>query len=131
MPNLQIPDAHILVVDDVPSNLIVAEGLMESFGTTVYLVKSGQKSVKLIREERIRFDAIFMDYLMPGMDGIETVRTIREEINSEYAKTVPIIALTSNVVNKKLFLENGFQDFLPKPIDIVELEKILRKWVVH
>jgi CheY-like chemotaxis protein len=128
---LRMPDAHILVVDDVLSNLMVAKGLMESYGVNIYLVKNGQKAVDLIREGKIRFNAIFMDHLMPGMDGIETVRIIREEIGGEYAKTVPIIALTANALNgnEAMFLEHGFQDYLPKPIDIFELERILRKWV--
>jgi CheY-like chemotaxis protein len=74
-----------------------------------------------------------MDHMMPGMDGIEAVRIIREEIGSEYAKTVPVIALTANVSegNESMFLERGFQDYLPKPIDVSALERILRKWVVR
>jgi CheY-like chemotaxis protein len=132
MSGLQIPNAHILVVDDVLSNLLIAKGLMEPYGVNIYLVKTGQKAVNLVREEKIRFNAVFMDHLMPEMDGIEAVRLIRE-IDSEYAKTVPIIALTANVSreNASMFLNHGFQDFLPKPIDIFELEKILLKWVAR
>jgi CheY-like chemotaxis protein len=130
---LQISDAHILVVDDVLSNLMIAKGLMEPYGVNVYLVKTGQKAVDIVREGKIRFNAIFMDHMMPEMDGIETVRVIREEIDTEYAKTVPIIALTANISdeNKSMFLEHGFQDFLSKPIDILELERILHTWAAH
>ena len=68
---------------------------------------------------------------MPEMDGIEAVRIIREEIGGEYAKNVPIIALTANALvgNDKLFLENGFQAFLTKPIDVVKLDAALNHWV--
>ena len=81
--------------------------------------------------EEIHYDAIFMDHMMPGMDGIETVRIIREEIGTEYAKTIPIIALTANAIvgNDKMFLENGFQAFLTKPIDVVRLDAVLRQFV--
>jgi CheY-like chemotaxis protein len=130
---LQMSHAHILVVDDVLSNLMVAKGLMEPYGVHIYLVKSGQKAVDMIREEKVRFDVVFMDHLMPEMDGIEAVRIIREEIGSEYARTVPIIALTANTSkgNEAMFLERGFQDYLPKPIDVFELERILRKWIAR
>jgi CheY-like chemotaxis protein len=132
MSFFQIPNAHILVVDDVLSNLLVVKGLMEPYGINIYLVKNGQKAVDLVREEKIRFNAIFMDHMMPEMDGIEAVRIIRE-LDSEYAKTVPIIALTSNVSkeNAGIFLEHGFQDFLSKPVDVFELEKILLKWAAR
>jgi CheY-like chemotaxis protein len=129
----QLSNAHILIVDDVLSNLMIAKGLMEPYGMNIYLVKNGQKAVNLVREGKIRFNAIFMDYMMPEMDGIEAVRLIREETGTEYAKTVPIIALTANITkeNEPMFLEHGFQDFLLKPIDVVELERILQKWVMR
>jgi CheY-like chemotaxis protein/anti-sigma regulatory factor (Ser/Thr protein kinase) len=130
---IQMPDAHILIVDDVVSNLMVAKGLLDPYGMNVYLVKSGQKAVELVREGKIRFDAIFMDHMMPEMDGIEAVRIIRNEIDGEYAKTIPIIALTANALkgNDTMFLEHGFQDFLSKPIDVLKLDEILCKWVSH
>jgi DNA-binding NarL/FixJ family response regulator len=79
----------------------------------------------------VRYDAIFMDHMMPGMDGIEATRRIREEIGTEYARTVPIIALTANALvgNERMFLERGFQAFLAKPIDIPRLDQALRQWV--
>jgi CheY-like chemotaxis protein len=130
---LYLPGARILVVDDILSNLMVAKGLMEPYGVNIYLVKNGQKAVDLVRDEKVRFDVIFMDHMMPDMDGIEAVRIIREEIGSEYAKIVPIIALTANVSegNEAIFLEHGFQDYLSKPIDVSKLERILRKWIVR
>jgi CheY-like chemotaxis protein len=92
---------------------------------------SGREAVELVRAEAVRYDAIFMDHMMPEMDGIEAVRVIREEIGTEYAKSVPIVALTANVVvgNERMFLEHGFQAFLPKPIDMLRLDAVLKRWV--
>jgi CheY-like chemotaxis protein len=72
-----------------------------------------------------------MDHMMPGMDGIEAVRIIRNEIDSEYARNVPVIALTANAItgNDKFFLNNGFQDFLTMPIDIIKMNDAINRWV--
>jgi len=85
----------------------------------------------MIRSETPRYDAVFMDHMMPGMDGVEAVRIIREEIGSDYALNVPIIALTANATagNEELLLANGFQAFISKPIDGVLLDSVLRTWV--
>jgi CheY-like chemotaxis protein len=71
-----------------------------------------------------------MDHMMPGMDGIETADAIRS-LGSEYARNIPIIALTANAIQgtENLFLEHGFQAFISKPIDIMELDSVIRKWV--
>jgi CheY-like chemotaxis protein len=98
---------------------------------TVDCVSSGQAAVDVIRKGEPRYNAIFMDHMMPGMDGIEAVRIIRNEIDSEYARTVPVIALTANAIlgNEELFLNNGFQAFLTKPIDIMKLNETVNRWV--
>jgi HPt (histidine-containing phosphotransfer) domain-containing protein len=72
-----------------------------------------------------------MDHMMPGMDGIEAVRIIREKIGTDYARNVPIIALTANAIigNEEMFLEHGFQAFISKPIDAQRLDSVLRQWV--
>jgi CheY-like chemotaxis protein len=72
-----------------------------------------------------------MDHMMPVMDGIEAVRVIRNEIDSDYARALPIIALTANAIagNREMFLRNGFQDFLTKPIDVVQLNDAINIWV--
>jgi signal transduction histidine kinase/HPt (histidine-containing phosphotransfer) domain-containing protein/FixJ family two-component response regulator len=123
--------ATVLVVDDVVSNLDVARGMLKPYKIGVECVTSGKEAINKILSEKIRYDAIFMDHMMPGMDGIQTTRIIRDEINSEYAKKVPIIALTANALigNDALFLENGFQAYLSKPIDIIRLDQILNQWV--
>jgi signal transduction histidine kinase/CheY-like chemotaxis protein len=123
--------ATVLVVDDVVTNLDVTRGMLKPYGIKVDCAISGPDAIKRIQEENPRYDAIFMDHMMPGMDGIETARIIRREIDSAYAKNVPIIALTANALlgNDSLFLENGFQAFLSKPIDVLRLDTILNQWV--
>jgi len=123
--------ATVLIVDDVVSNLDVARGMLKPYKIGVECVTSGKEAINRVLDGKVHYDAIFMDHMMPGMDGIQTTRIIREEINSEYAKNVPIIALTANALlgNDALFLENGFQAYLSKPIDIIRLDQILNQWV--
>ncbi|MDR2374813.1 MAG: response regulator [Treponema sp.] len=126
-----IPYAKILVVDDVATNLDLARGIMKPYGMTVDCVNSGQAAIERIRTGTPKYNAIFMDHMMPGMDGIEAVRIIRNEIDSDYARTVPIIALTANAIigSDKMFYDNGFQDFLTKPIDIMKMNETIDRWV--
>ena len=128
-----LPEIRLLVVDDIAVNLDVAKGMLKPYGMQIDCVMSGQQAIDAIREEKVKYDAIFMDHMMPGMDGIEAARIIREEIGTEYAKTVPIIALTANAIlgNEKEFLRNGFQDFLRKPIEIARLDAVVRKWLLN
>ena len=127
---VKLPDANVLVVDDNVTNLDVAKGLMKPYGMRIDCVTGGQEAIKAVRDEETRYDAIFMDHMMPGMDGIEATRQIRE-IDTDYARTVPIIALTANatVGNEEMFLSHGFQAFLSKPIDILRLDKVIRQWI--
>ena len=126
-----LPYGTVLVVDDVETNLDVAKGMMLPYGLTIDCAASGKEAIQMVRDQKTRYDAIFMDHMMPGMDGIEAVKIIREKIDGEYARTVPVIALTANALigNDKMFLANGFQDFLTKPIDMTKLDAILNKWV--
>jgi signal transduction histidine kinase/CheY-like chemotaxis protein/HPt (histidine-containing phosphotransfer) domain-containing protein len=127
----RIPYARVLVVDDVATNLDLARGIMKPYGMTVDCAGSGQSAINLIRKGEPRYNAVFMDHMMPGMDGIEAVKIIRNEINSDYARTVPVIALTANAIigNEELFLNNGFQAFLSKPIDIMKMNEAINRWV--
>jgi CheY-like chemotaxis protein len=126
-----MPYGKVLVVDDVATNLDVARGLMLPYGLTIDCVLSGPEAIEKIRREEVKYDAVFMDHMMPGMDGIEAARIIRNEIGTEYAKTVPIIALTANALagNEELFLGAGFNAFIAKPIDIMRLDVVLNQWV--
>ena len=122
--------ARVLVVDDMQNNLDVATGLLRKYNMKVDGLTSGQEVVDRIRNEKPHYNAIFMDHMMPGMDGIETVKAIRA-LETEYARNLPIIALTANAISgaEKMFFENGFQDFLSKPIDIMRMDTVLKKWV--
>jgi signal transduction histidine kinase/ActR/RegA family two-component response regulator len=129
----QLPQARILMVDDMLTNLRVAQALLKPYRMIIIGATSGEQAINMIRQGNPQFDLIFMDHMMPGLNGIETVRIIRNEIDSEYAKKVPIIALTANAIvgNDKIFLENGFQGFLSKPINTALLDAALRKWLLQ
>jgi len=120
-----MPYGKVLIVDDVESNLYVAKGLMAPYGLSIDIVSSGQKAINKIKAGNV-YDIIFMDHMMPEMDGIEAAKIIRK---MGYAQ--PIVALTANVLigQAKLFLENGFDDFVSKPIDIRQLNSVLNRLV--
>ena len=122
--------ARVLVVDDFQTNLDVAAGMMRKYKMQVDCVISGQDAVDRIDSGVPVYNAIFMDHMMPGMDGIEATKRIRA-LDSEYAKKIPIISLTANAIagNEQMFLDSGFQAFLSKPIDIMKLDLILRQWI--
>ncbi|MDR2483124.1 MAG: response regulator [Treponema sp.] len=126
-----MPYGKVLVADDMPVNLQVAEGLLRPYGLTVDAVTSGADAVERVRRGLPRYDVIFMDHMMPGMDGVEAARLIREETGSDYAQTVPIVALTANALagNREMFLSKGFNGYLSKPIDIIQLDAALNHWV--
>jgi len=127
---VQMPYANILVVDDMALNLEVAQNLLRPYGMRVDAVPSGKIAVAKLMNQSTKYSAIFMDYMMPEMDGVEAVKKIRA-LNNDYAKSIPIIALTANAMagSERLFLESGFNDFLIKPIDIMKLDAVLNKWV--
>jgi signal transduction histidine kinase/CheY-like chemotaxis protein/PAS domain-containing protein len=131
LPYLDLSYAQVLVVDDILTNIDVAEGMLELYGVKVDCATSGGQAIEMIRAENPRYDAVFMDHMMPGMDGIEATRIIREEIGTDYAENIPIIALTANAIigNEKMFLSKGFQAFISKPIDKARLDVVLRRWV--
>jgi signal transduction histidine kinase/CheY-like chemotaxis protein len=125
-----MPGACVLVVDDVQTNIDVARGLMAAYEVTVDGVLSGQEAIDLVRAEKPRYDIIFMDHMMPEMDGIHATRIIRS-MDSDYARKIPIVALTANALagNRDMFIENGINDFLAKPVEIQKLNAVLEKWI--
>jgi signal transduction histidine kinase/DNA-binding response OmpR family regulator/HPt (histidine-containing phosphotransfer) domain-containing protein len=127
---IQLPYAKVLVVDDAATNLDVARGILKPYGMRVDCAMSGAEAVELVRRAEVRYNAIFMDHMMPEMDGIEAVRRIRE-LGTDYAKNLPIFALTANAIvgNEEMFLGHGFQEFLSKPIDIMAIDAVIRRWV--
>jgi CheY-like chemotaxis protein len=126
-----MPYGKVLVVDDLQTNLDVMGGLLMPYGLKVDTAISGKEAIERIRAEEVIYDVVFMDHMMPEMDGAEAAWKIRNEIGTEYARTVPIIALTANAIagSREMFLENGFNDFIPKPIDIKRLDSVLNQWI--
>ena len=120
-----MPYGRVLVVDDVGMNIYVARGLMSPYALHVEEAASGFEAIEKIRAGS-EYDIIFMDHMMPQMDGMETARRIRE---MGYAK--PIVALTANAIagQASLFMENGFDDFISKPIDTRMLNQALNRFV--
>lgn len=119
-------DVKALVVDDEPMNLIVAKSIFRRYGMIVTTVSSGQESVDICREQV--FDIIFMDHMMAGMDGVAAMKKIKSDVSGLNAD-VPVIALTANAMSsaKQMFLNEGFDGFVSKPIEIEELERSLRQ----
>ena len=121
---------NVLSVDDVPTNLSVLEGLLKMYEVRVVSCKSGTEALNAVKEAP--FDLVFMDYMMPEMDGIEVTRNIRSLTDDyPYTGTVPVVALSANAVlgAEEMFLQNGLDDFLSKPIDAGKLYDILVKWI--
>ncbi|MCL2576868.1 MAG: ATP-binding protein [Defluviitaleaceae bacterium] len=116
---------RVLVVDDIESNLYVAEGMLEPYQLTVDTALSGDEALAKVQSGK-EYDIIFMDHMMPEMDGIETARRIREE-----GYTTPIVALTANILagQEEMFMSNGFNGFVPKPIDANKLDEYLRMFI--
>jgi len=121
------PDARVLVVDDVSTNLKVMEGLIESYRMQVDICDSGVEAIKLVSKNK--YDIVFLDHFMPEMDGIEALRIIRAE--NDFYKHAPIIALTANALTgvKEMYISNGFSDFLTKPIEMPKLNALLAAWI--
>ncbi|MCR4739984.1 MAG: response regulator [Lachnospiraceae bacterium] len=123
--SLYIPDAKILVVDDNMTNLTVAKNLLKKYGASVSTALSGMEALGLIKEND--YDVIFLDHMMPEMDGVDTLHSIRMLPDLKY-REVPVVALTANVVSgaREMFFQYGFDDFIAKPIDVSKLERSLR-----
>lgn len=121
------PDAEILVVDDNAINLTVVQGLLRPLNMNIETAISGMSAVTKITDKR--YDIIFMDHMMPEMDGVETTRVIRRMLGAN--GQVPIIALTANAVDgtRELFIREGMNDFVAKPIELRVITSKLRKWL--
>ena len=122
------PEAKILIVDDNAVNLKVACGFMSQYEMQIDTALSGYEALKMVTNKK--YDLIFMDHMMPEMDGLDTTKAIRS-IKGDYYKNVPIVALTANAISgaKEMFLSNSMNDFLSKPIDAKKLNNILKRWI--
>ena len=125
--NIIAPSAKVLVVDDNAVNLKVAVGLLKLYKIQANTASSGMRAVEMVRETD--YDLIFMDHMMPEMDGIDTTIAIRD-LGEKYAR-IPIVALTANAVSgvKEMFKAEGLNDFLSKPIEMAKLDAIVKKWL--
>ncbi len=122
------PEAMVMIVDDNMTNLKVAEGLMRPYNMKITTALSGREALEYLR--KAEYDIVFMDHMMPELDGVETTALIRE-MEGEYYKKLPIVALTANAVNgaREMFLSSGFNDFIAKPIELSYLDRVLRVWL--
>jgi len=120
-----MPYGKVLIVDDMKSNLDVAVLLLAPYQLQIEIAESGAEAVALIKNKK-EYDIIFMDHMMPDMDGIETTRKIRA-----LGYKQPIFALTANAVSwrQEIFMENGFDGYISKPIDIRQLNDSLNKYI--
>lgn len=120
------PGVRALAVDDEEMNLVVAKGVLGSYGIEVDTCLSGREAVARCADGG--YDIIFLDHMMPGFDGVETLKKIRELQNGVY-QDLPVIALTANTVSgaREMFRSEGFTEFVPKPIERTVLERVLRK----
>jgi len=124
------PSAKVLIVDDISTNLRVAKELMVPYGMSIHTSLSGSDALEQVRNNI--YDIVFMDHMMPGMDGIEATARIRGiDTDNVYYRDLPIVALTANAIygQREMFLEHGINDFLAKPIDIQKLNDILVRWL--
>ncbi len=121
------PDASILIVDDNEINLTVARGLLEPLNMQVDESTSAKDAIERIKGKK--YDLVFMDHMMPHVDGVEATHIIRRMM-PQY-NDMPIIALTANAIGgtKEMFLREGMNDFVAKPIEIQDIVQKLRKWL--
>ena len=122
------PDANVLIVDDNAVNLKVAKGLLQTYQMSIDLALSGTEAIELVKNKQ--YDLIFMDHMMPEMDGIDTTVAIRN-LKGKYYKNVPIVALTANAISgmREMFKAEGMNDYLAKPIEVSKLNSIILNWI--
>ena len=122
-----IPFGKVLVVDDMEMNLYVSKEMLSPYGLQIDTAVSGHEAIEKIKANR--YDIVFMDHMMPVMDGVEATREIRK-LGKEYEK-LPVVALTANAVSgmKEMFLANGFNGFISKPVILQELDAVLKEWM--
>jgi CheY-like chemotaxis protein len=126
IPDIIAPNASALIVDDNEMNLDVISGLMERTGIKINTALSGPEAIELL--EKKRFDIILLDQMMPGMNGIDTLKVIQSRFDM---RGVSVIALTADAVSgaREFYLEAGFNDYLSKPVRVADLEKMLLKHI--
>jgi signal transduction histidine kinase/ActR/RegA family two-component response regulator/HPt (histidine-containing phosphotransfer) domain-containing protein len=128
--SFKAPTAKVLVVDDMTTNLRVARELMSPYEMDIHVCNNGRAAIDLVKNNH--FDLIFMDHMMPEMDGIETTENIRKLGDSDaHLRNIPIIMFTANIVaiNDELYEDRGINDFLSKPMETQKLNDILKRYL--
>ncbi|CAK7069179.1 MAG: Sensor histidine kinase RcsC [Desulfovibrio sp.] len=123
---VKLTNTRCLVVDDNDINLMIAEELLLDYGALVDTASSGAQAVEMVKNNT--YDIVFMDHMMPEMDGVDTTKIIRS-LPGKTSRELPIVALTANVVGdvRDMFLASGMNDFLSKPIEQQEIERVLKE----
>ncbi len=126
--NFVAPQAQILIVDDNEMNLKVARGLLQPLQMNIDTASSGRQAIEMVQEKR--YHIVFMDHMMPVMDGVETTQNIRK-LPDAYIRNMPIIALTANAVMgaREIFKKAGMNDFVAKPIELKDICSKIRAWL--
>ena len=124
---IQATNVRVLIVDDNEINLMVATEMLGHYHMEADCAESGQKAIEMVRLHQ--YDLIFMDHMMPDMDGVEATREIRAM--GDWCEEVPIIAFTANAISgmREMFLENKMNDYISKPIEIDSLNRVLNTWL--
>ena len=122
------PQAHVLVIDDTPMNLMVFKSLLKQTKIQIDMANSGDEGISMALENK--YDMIFLDHMMPKKDGIQTLKEMKAEPNNPNLST-PIVSLTANAISgaREQYIEAGFDDYLTKPIDPVKLEEMLMHYL--
>ncbi len=123
---MMTPGLKCLVVDDEHMNLVVAREIFKGYGMEISTASSGDESIEMCRKNE--YDLVFMDHMMPGMDGVEAMHRIKMDASRDN-REILVVALTANAISsaKEMFMAEGFDGFVPKPIQIAELERVLKR----
>lgn len=123
-----MPDARLLIVDDNKVNIMVLQGLLEPYKAQIDYALSGKEALEKIEQKE--YDLIYMDQMMPEMDGVETLHSLRQ-MKQEYCKTVPVVVVTANVVGEAQtqLINEGFSHYISKPITVKELDESLKDYI--
>jgi CheY-like chemotaxis protein len=125
---VSFPNIKTLIVDDEPMNLVVATGLFRDYKMDTETAESGTDAINKYITSEFSYELIFMDHMMPEMDGVEAMKQIRQ-VAAERHQNPVILALTANVLSgeREMFMQEGFDGFLAKPIDINEFERVMKR----